>query len=176
MRSGYREEDIEFEDEMRFGTRTCLGKKWTPFAVRPVGKQKIGYEYLYLYVSIKVFTGEIFAMFLPRLTKECFNLFAAERAKNLERKILMVADGATAHRLEHERIELVKLPPYAPELNPVERFFEELRKELEFCIFEDLDEAESYITTKLQKYFEQPERVKTLTLYPYIKYAHPKLN
>ncbi len=88
----------------------------------------------------------------------------------------MVADGAAAHRLETERIELVKLPPYAPELNPVERFFEELRKELEYCIFEDLDEAESYITVKLQKYFEQPERVRKLTLYPYIKYAQPNLN
>ena len=161
---------------MRFGTRTDLGKKWTRFGLRPKGTQKIGYEYLYLYVSIKVFTGEIFAMFLPRLNKECFNVFASERAKNLERKILLVADGATAHRLEMERIELVKLPPYAPELNPVERFFEELRKELEYCVFEDLDEAESYITAKLQKYFEQPERVKKLTLYPYIKYAPPNLN
>lgn len=156
---------------MRVGTRTDLGRKWTRFGLRPEGRQKIGYEYLYLYVSIKVFTGEIFAMFLPRLNKECFNVFAAERAKSLERKTLMVADGATAHRLEDERIELVKLPPYAPELNPVERFFEELRRELEYCVFEDLDEAESYITIKLQKYFEQPERVRKLTLYPYIKYA-----
>lgn len=103
-------------------------------------------------------------------------MFAAKRANDLERKILMVADGATAHRLSHEKIELVKLPAYAPELNPVERFFEELRRELEFCVFEDLDEAESCVTAKLQKYFEQPERVKTLTLYPYIEYAHPKLN
>ncbi len=160
---------------MRVGTRTALGRKWTPIGVRPLGKQKIGYEYLYLYVSLKPFTGEMFAMFLPRLNKECFGIFASERSQTLERKTLMVADGATAHRLVSEKIELVKLPAYAPELNPVERFFEELRRKLEFYVFESLDQAEVYLTEILAKYFESPETVKSLTLYPYIKYAHLNL-
>jgi len=176
LRAEYADEDIEFEDEMRVGTRTALGKKWTPLGVRPCGRQKIGYEYLYLYVSLKPFTGELFAMFLPRLDKACFSIFAGERSQTLQRKILMVADGATAHRLEAEKIELVKLPPYAPELNPVERFFEQLRSELEFCVFDSLEEAEDYLTTILGKYFKQPELVKSLTLYPYIKHARSNLN
>jgi len=176
MRNGYRDEDLEFEDEMRVGTRTALGRKWTPLGVRPTGKQKIGYQYLYLYVSVKPFTGELFAMFLPRLDKECFGLFASARALSLERKILMVADGASAHRLAAEKIELVRLPAYAPELNPVERFFEQLRSELEFCVFETLDQAEDYLTKILEKYFKQPELVKSMTLYPYIKHAYLNLN
>ncbi len=175
MRQSYTDEDIEFADEMRIGTRTRLGRKWTPIGARPVGRQQIGYEYLYLYVSLKPFTGEMFAMFLPRLNKECFGIFASERSQTLERKTLMVADGATAHRLATEKIQLVKLPAYAPELNPVERFFEELRRELEFCVFESLDEAESYLTEILTKYFKKPELVKSLTPYPYIKYAHLNL-
>jgi transposase len=161
---------------MRVGTRTTLGRKWTPSGVRPLGRQKIGYEYLYLYVTVKPFTGELFAMFLPRLDKDCFGLFAEARSRLLERKILMVADGATAHRLAAEKIELVKLPAYAPELNPVERFFEQLRSELEFCVFDSLDEAEEQLTKILEKYFKQPEVVKSLTLYPYIKHAHLNLN
>jgi len=88
----------------------------------------------------------------------------------------MIADGATAHRTENQKIELVKLPAYSPETNPVERFFEELRRELEFCVFESLDEAEVYLTKVLQKYYEQPELVKSLTLYPYIKHAQSNLN
>ncbi|MDQ3714029.1 MAG: transposase [Acidobacteriota bacterium] len=161
---------------MRVGTRTALGRKWSPVGVRPCGRQKIGYEYLYLYVSVKPLTGELIAMFLPRLDKECFRLFADERSRCLERKILMLADGATAHRLAAEKIELVKLPAYAPELNRVERFFEQLRSELEFCVFETLDEAEDYLTKILEKYFKQPELVKSMTLYPHIKHAHSNLN
>jgi hypothetical protein len=175
LRSEYADEEIEFEDEMRLGTRTELGRKWSPIGERPRGKQKIGYQYLYLYVSIKPFTGELLAMFLPRLDKGCFALSAKQRRHTIENKLLLIADGATAHRLADEKIELVKLPAYSPETNPVERFFEELRRDLEFCVFESLNEAEMYLTKVLQKYYEQPELVKSLTLYPYIKHAQPNL-
>lgn len=163
---------------MRIGTRTDLGRKWSPCGTRPVGRQKIGYQYLYLYVSVAPFTGEIFALFLPRLDKECFNLFLSERGKQLSKKTLMIADGAGAHRLEKDnrQVELSRLPPYSPELNPVERLFQELRRRLKFLVFETLDEAESYVSEGLQEFFKNAEQVKSLTLYPYIKYAQSNLN
>lgn len=163
---------------MRFGTRTELGRKWAPRGVRPAGGQKIGYQYLYLYVTVKPFTGEIFAMFLPRLNKQCFNLFVEERSKELSEKTLMILDGAGAHRLsvENQLLELSKLPAYSPELNPVERFFQELRRRLKFRVFETLDAAEEYVTQALKEFLIDKEQVKSLTLYPYIKYAHTNLN
>jgi hypothetical protein len=158
---------------MRFGTRTDLGKKWMPFGKRACGRQKIGYEYGYLYVSLKPFTGEVFALILPALNKECFGIFAHWRSRHLERKILMVADGATAHRLDEEGlIEITKIPPYSPELNPVERFFQELRRKLKFRVFDTIEQAEDYISEKLQEFIENKERVKSLTLYPYISNTH----
>lgn len=158
---------------MRLGTRTDLGRRWSPSGVRPAGRQKIGYQYLYLYVSIKPFTGEVFAMFLPRLNKQCFNLFIAERSKELSERTLMILDGAGAHRLnaENQLLELSKLPPYSPELNPVERFFQELRRRLKFRVFETLDAAEEYVSEALKEFLTNSEQVKSLTLYPYIKYA-----
>lgn len=177
MRNSYADEDIEFEDEMRIGTRTALARKWTPIGVRPAGCQRIGYEYLYLYVSIKPFTGEVFALFLPRLDKECFGIFIAQRSLRLKNRTLLVADGATAHRLaENALVELAKLPPYAPELNPVERFFEELRRKLKFRVFETLEQAEKFVGSAIQEFLQDKERVKSLTLFPYIKYAHSTLN
>ncbi len=139
-----------------------------------MGKQKIGYEYLYLYVSVKVFTGEIFGCFLPRLDKACFKLFIDERSQSLSNRTLMVLGGAGAHRLaaENSLLEFARLPPYSPELNPVERFFEELRRRLKFRVFDSLDEAENYVTEVLQEFLTDTEQVKSLTLYPYIKYAH----
>jgi hypothetical protein len=144
-----------------------------PPGERASGRQRIGYRYLYLYVAVKPFTGEMFAMFLPRLDKVCFNLFVRERSRKLSEKTLLIVDGAGAHRLEsaNERIELSQLPPYSPELNPVERLFQELRRELKFCVFETLDEAEEYVSQALKKFLDNNERVKRLTLYPYIEYA-----
>lgn len=163
---------------MRLGTRTELGRKWTPIGVRPKGRQQIGYEYLYLYVSLKPYTGELFAMFLPRLDKECFAIFATERMKSLKEKTLWVLDGASAHRLDGENrlLELQKLPAYAPELNPVERFFEELRRQLKFRLFDSLEDAEECLSEILQGFYRDADRVKSLTLFPYITYARKNLN
>ena len=163
---------------MRVGTRTELGRKWAPIGVRPKGKQQIGYEYLYLYVALKPYTGEMFAMFLPRLDKECFGIFARERSKSLKEKMLWVLDGASAHRLEQESqfLALQKIPAYSPELNPVERFFEELRRQMKFRIFDSLEEAEECLSEVLQGIYEDAERVKSLTLFPYITYARKNSN
>jgi transposase len=163
---------------MRLRTRTELGRKWTPIGVGPLGKQHIGYEYLYLYVSLKPYTGELFAMFLPRLDKQCFGIFAKERSKSLKKKTLWIMDGASAHRLEPENRLLVlqKIPPYAPELNPVERLFEELRRQLKFRLFETLEEAEECLSEILQGFYRDAERVKSLALFPYITYARKNLN
>ncbi len=163
---------------MRVGTRTQLGRKWTPTGVRPLGTQQIGYEYLYLYVSLKPYTGELFAMFLPRLDKACFALFAGERSKGLQKKTHWFVDGASAHRLGDENpvLELHKLPPYAPELNPVERFFEELRRRMKFRVFDSLDDAEACVSEVLEEFYNDAARVKSLTLFPYITYARNSLN
>ena len=84
----------------------------------------------------------------------------------------MILDGAGAQTLvEAAEIKLGKLPAYAPELNPVERLFQEWRKALANRIFESLAEAEKCVIEALQVYLKNPERVKQLTLYPYIKNA-----
>ena len=170
--------ELEFEDEMRVGTRTALGRKWTPTGVRPLGRQQIGYEYVYLYVALKPYTGELLTMFLPRLDKECFSLFAGARSKSLDKPAHWVLDGASAHRLgeEHPLLELHKIPPYAPELNPVERFFEELRRRLKFRVFDTLDAAEECVSEVLEEFYNDAEKVKSLTLFPYITYARSNLN
>lgn len=118
-------------------------------------------------------TGAVFACFLPRLDKVCFNLFISERSKQLTRPTLLIVDGAGAHRLEEENplLKLSKLPAYSPELNPVERFFQELRRKLKFRVFESLDEAEKFVSEALSEFLTDLERVKSLTQYPYIKSA-----
>ncbi len=58
----------------------------------------------------------------------------------------------------------------------VERFFEELRRKLEFRVFETLEQAEDFVSAAIQEFLQDKERVKSLTLFPYINYAHSILN
>jgi transposase len=59
-------------------------------------------------------------------------------------------------------LELARLPAYSPELNPVERFFQELRRKWKFRVFNSLEEAESYVSEALTEFLMDAERVKSL--------------
>jgi len=151
---------------MRVGTPTELKRKWTPQGHRPKAPIHIGYECIHLFVAIAPFSGKIFAMFLPRLDQECFALFTKEFDESLTQKTLLMA-----HKVElmaNTKIELQKLPPASPELNSVERFFKELRRQMACKVFNTLQQAQDTVEKVLQTYFQQPEKVSSITNFPYL--------
>jgi len=60
------------------------------------------------------------------------------------------------------------LPAYSPELNPVERSFEELRRRTADRIFNSLSELESALLEVINEYYEDQERVCQLCGYAWI--------
>jgi transposase len=88
---------------------------------------------------VEPFTGQIHAEFIDRLQAPQFQTFL-EGVIALypgPRKILLVLDNARAHHAKilqpfletvKEKLELVFLPPYSPNLNPIERFWRFMRK------------------------------------------------
>ncbi len=161
-----------FEDEFRFGTRTELSKRWTAKGVRPVGRMNIGYDYGYLYVAVNPSSGRVFGLILPSMTVESMTVFIEEFRSWLaangetEAATLLVLDGAGSHRSERVSYgAIVKqlLPPYSPELNPVERFFQELRRELKNRVYESYEEVEKAVEDIFKRYLAKPEAVKKLT-------------
>ncbi len=156
-----------------------MKRRWTPEGHRPQCPVKIGYEYGYLYCALCPMTGDLFCLLLPSMEKVCFEKFAREFIKHLRSRqsdcaavTLMILDGAGAHQenvlAADSRLRIEKLPAASPELNPVERFFEELRKELANQVFEDIQAIEAKLEEILKKYWEQPNRIKQLTFFPYI--------
>ena len=87
-------------------------------------------------------------------------------------KVVLICDKAGSHQKkvgEQRGIALEPLPTACPELNPVERFFEELRKELSNRIFATIRKLEHYLCQILKKYFDHPEVLVQLCRYPYIR-------
>jgi hypothetical protein len=171
LRADYPDEAIFFHDELRAGTRTELGRKWAPAGHRPVAPVKIGYQSTYLYLTLCPFTGQGFAAFLPKLNGEWFGWFVKEIGRYVEQKSLFIADGATAHQVElfdNEHFVFERLPAACPELNPVERFFKEVRRHLKFRVFETLDQAQACIKSVVETLFAEEGRVVSLTCFPYI--------
>jgi transposase len=159
---------------MRFGTRTELGKRWTACGFRPTGEQIIGYEYGYLSVALNPVSGELFALILPDMTVESFQAFVDEFVKFVGQKtfVRLITDGAAAHRSTRlriaNRLTIEHLPPYSPELNPVERLFKELRAALKNRVFESLQAVEEAVIKAVEPFITDGSRVKKLTFYGWL--------
>lgn len=171
-------EHCYFTDEMRYGTRTDCKRRWTVQGDRPRCPVKLGYDWGYLYVALCPFTGDVFAMLFSHLDKDCFGTFLKGLQQHLQdrgigKPALLVGDGATAHTSqaweEHPAFHWQKQPTACPELNPVERFFRELRRHTA-RLFQTLEEIESKLCQLVQEYISLPQKVINLTAYPYIKY------
>lgn len=161
---------------MRYGTRTHCRRRWTRQGHRPVCPVKLGYEWGYLYVAICPFTGDMYAMFLSHLDKQCFTYFLEQLQMHLQHKgihkALLIGDGATAHTSQNwsafDLLQWQKLPTACPELNPVERFFEELRAKTSNKVFTNKQQVEDCIENLILDYQLQPLLISKLTLFPYL--------
>lgn len=175
MRADFPDDAVLFHDELRAGTRTELGHKWAPMGHRPVAPVKIGYESTYLYLTLCPFTGKGFAAFLPKLNTDCFRWFVKRVEGCLAQRALFVADGATAHQktiFKPRKLAFVKLPAACPELNPVERFFREVRRRLKNKVFNTLKDAQERIQNIVEKLSEIKGNVISITCFPYLKIRH----
>ncbi len=140
--------------------------------VPPVGTMNIGYEYGYLYAAVNPLSGKAFGLILPSMTVESMTVFVEQFRRwlksngEVEAETMLVLDGAGAHRSErvsYGKVEKQLLPPYSPELNPVERFFQEIRRELKNQVYEGYEEVEQAVEEIFKRYLAKPEAVKKLT-------------
>lgn len=158
-------------DEARFGLKTWHRRRWCPKGFRPPWIFEDEYEWLWLYAAVEPATGESFCLYLPRLDGECFEVFLKEleKAYDPDEEIVLVLDGAPSHRSGKVNwpsgIEALPLPRYSPELNPAERWFEELRARLSNRIFESVQELMEALSEALRPYWEDPSALARLTGY-----------
>jgi transposase len=124
---------VFFFDEGRFGFKPTTGRRWARKGERPIVVVQPGYQNFYVYTAVSPMTGEEVSLFLPWVNTTMMNLFLAHLGQALgERRCVLVMDQAGWHVSEElkppSNIELVFLPPYSPELNPVERLWQWLKR------------------------------------------------
>jgi transposase len=85
----------------------------------------------------------------------------------------MVLDGAGWHSSGElqppPNMRLLNLPPYAPELNPVEHFWDELReKRFHNRVFDCIDALEDHLEIALRDFELDPQCIKSIVAWPWI--------
>jgi hypothetical protein len=132
------------------------------------------HEYTYAYGAVDICTGELDSLILPHVNTGCMQLFVNEvSARHPDERIVMVIDGAGWHCSEAlqapDNIYLLRLPPYAPELNPVEHVWDELREKFfHNRVFDSLDALEDQLALGLNTLELDPDRVNSIVSWPWI--------
>lgn len=165
---------VMFQDEARFGRLSDPRRCWAPAPLRPLVTQGVVREYAYAYAAISPLDGRLdWMMSYAMNTIEMAAFLRHVAQRHADEFVVMVIDGAPSHRSGYLQVPanmaLLRLPPYAPELNPVEHLWDELReKHFANRVFDSLGGVIVQALRALRRFEEAPAALKSLTGWPRI--------
>jgi transposase len=125
--------EVWFQDEARFGQQGTLTNVWAERGSRPTAVKQTEYDWCYLYAAVNPETGKSSALLAPSANTDYMNAHLAFISEHVgpDRHVVLVLDGAGWHKSKTlkvpDNLTLLRLPPYSPELNCIERVWAYLR-------------------------------------------------
>ncbi len=125
--------EVWFQDEARIGQQGTLTSVWAQKGSRPTAVKQTEYEWVYIFGAVNPVNGKSSAMIAPTVNTDYMNhhlRFISQEAGD-DAYVVLVLDQAGWHVAKNlkvpHNITLMHLPPYSPELNPVERLWAYIR-------------------------------------------------
>ena len=158
------------QDESRCGILPVVHRRITASGVKPVAVVDYQYDWFYLYGAVEPLTGDGLFLELPRLTGECFQIFIDELSATFPHTLnVMVLDNGRFHHAKSlvipDNVVLIFLPPYSPELNPIERLWQDIKHKLFSQTYQTLAQMQQQLSEILGKY--PLEAIAKLTSFSY---------
>ncbi len=125
--------DFLYQDEAGFGRISKLGSCWSPKNYRPNISSHLIREFRYCYGAVDAHTGESFFIIAGGCNTAWMNEFLRQLSEAYPNDyIILVMDNAIWHKSQAleipDNIEFTFIPPYTPEMNPIEQVWAEIRK------------------------------------------------
>ena len=168
--------EVWFEDEARFGQKGSLTRVWAERGTRPTAPKQGGFGNLHVLSAVCPATGRAEGLVGPVLNAGVVQTFLDQWAATIPAgtHAVLVWDGAGYHSAAKSlrppaNVTLVTLPPYAPELNPVERLWLYLREHhWSNRTYRDLAALEEAAIAGWRAVCLRPEKIKTICRCEYL--------
>jgi transposase len=162
-------------DEHRYGLISVVRKCWTLRGLRPTAPYQTKYEWGYLYSALEV-DGANASEFLclPEVNLSMSTLFLQQLvARDPNAEHVVIWDQAGFHPRSGDptvpaHVHLLPLPPYSPELNPVEAIGDLIKDRLGNTLWATLDAMDEAIGEELRPLYETAERVRRMVSHPWL--------
>jgi len=101
----------------------------------------------YLYGVVEPLTGASFFWEFTHLDGDCFQVFINQLSESFPESLNLVQlDNGSFHKAQQlewpENIIPIFQPPHSPELNPIERLWQQLKRQLRWKNFESLQQLQ----------------------------------
>jgi transposase len=162
------------QDESRFGLLPIQRRRITMTGVKPLGAVQYGFENFYVYGAVEPTTGESFFLELPYLNSVNFQIFLNEFSHSYQETLnIILMDNGSCHTANSlvipDNVVCLFLPPYSPELNPIERLWQDVKEQLAWVVAAALEELEDRVEMIITQYSKAA--IRSLTSYPYFVHA-----
>lgn len=162
-------------DESRFGLHSVTRHCWGLRGHRVVKPFQQRFEWEYLYGAVDILTGEPVFCHLPTVSCDAVWTFLRELVKtDSAAHHIILWDGAGFHQpppaasepepewADLAKVHVLALPPYCPELNPVEKIWDQLKDAVCNRVFESVEALREALLPKLREFWENPLGLSSL--------------
>lgn len=162
--------EIWFQDEARVGQQGSLEYIWAPIGSRPRAVRDNRRDLVYLFGALCPARATGAAIIMPAANSEAMSEHLKEIATQVApgAHAVLVCDGAGWHqsgdRLEvPDNITLLPLPPYSPELNPMENVWDYLRgNKLSHRVWDSYDAIVRACAEAWRFLIGDPDRIRSI--------------
>ena len=162
--------EIWFQDEARVGQKGPHAYIWAPIGSRPLMVRDNRHDSAYIFGAICPARGVGAAMITPAANTEAMSLHLAEISTQIAKgaHAVVVCDGAGWHQRGRNlqvpaNISLLSLPPYSPELNPMEKVWDYLRQnKLCSTVWDTYDDIIEACKVAWNFLIDDPDRIRSI--------------
>ncbi len=154
---------------------------WADRGSRPPAPRDRRYDWAYIFGAVCPARGVGAGLILPEVNAAAMNLHLAEIARHVApgAHAVVVLDGAGWHQTGvklkiPDNISLLPLPPYSPELNPVENIWQYLKQNyLSNRIFETYEDIVDACCNAWNALMAAPDRIRSIAQRDWAKAVMP---
>jgi transposase len=156
------------EDEHRYGLISVVRRCWTLRGHRPTAPYQTKYQWGYVSGAAEVVCGQVEFLYLPTVSLDGSLIFLHQLVATDPQAIHIVLwDQAGFHfKADDPRlpasVRLVPLPPYSPELNPMESLWDQVKRRVANEVWDTLEAIEAAITEVLESLWQSVQPVRSL--------------
>lgn len=160
---------VWFADESRYGLLPQLRRVWTRRGHRPHKRWQTRYEWSYCYGALDIVEGKTVFLQTPTVNLDWTEAFLRQiKLQYPDHEHVVVWDGAGFHPKDssHEKIpegiHILMLPPYSPELNPIEKLWDLIQDHTSNKLWPSIKRLDQVVGLLLKDWWEDPRKVISL--------------